>query len=92
MDEQTPLRRIASDFAANPVADFGVALLAVIVATALLAPLISPQNPYDLAQLDVMDARLLPGAEYRAAARSGLAPTIRAATCCRPSSTDFASV
>jgi peptide/nickel transport system permease protein len=62
-DEQTPLRRIASDFAANPVADFGVALLAVIVATALLAPLISPQNPYDLAQLDVMDARLPPGSQ-----------------------------
>jgi hypothetical protein len=45
------------------VADFGVALLAVIVATALLAPLISPQNPYDLAQLDVMDARLPPGSQ-----------------------------
>jgi peptide/nickel transport system permease protein len=59
--EQTPLRRIASDFVANPVAVFGIALLAAIVATALLAPLISPQNPYDLAQLDVMEARLPPG-------------------------------
>ena len=28
---------------------------------ALFAPLISPQNPYDLAQLDVMDSRLPPG-------------------------------
>ena len=59
--EQTPLRRIVSDFVANPVAVFGVGLLGAIVATALLAPLISPQNPYDLAQLDVMDARLPPG-------------------------------
>jgi peptide/nickel transport system permease protein len=59
--EQPPLQRIASDFVANPVAVFGAALLGVIVATALLAPLISPQNPYDLAQLDVMDARLPPG-------------------------------
>ena len=61
--EQTPLRRIGADFVANPVAVFGLALLAAIVATALLAPLISPQNPYDLAQLDVMDARLPPGSQ-----------------------------
>ncbi len=58
---ETPLRRIASDFVANPMAVFGLALLGAIVATALLAPLISPQNPYDLAQLDVMEARLPPG-------------------------------
>ena len=58
---ETPLRRIASDFVANPVAVCGIALLGMIIATALLAPLISPQNPYDLAQLDVMDARLPPG-------------------------------
>ena len=30
---------------------------------AILAPFISPQNPYDLAQLDVMDSRLEPGAK-----------------------------
>ena len=60
---QTPFRRIASDFVANPVAVFGLGLLALIVAAALLAPLISPQNPYDLAQLDVMDSRLPPGSQ-----------------------------
>ena len=32
-----------------------------IVAIALLAPLIAPQNPYDLMQLDIMDGRLPPG-------------------------------
>ncbi len=58
---QSPLRRIASDFLANPVAVFGLALLALVVAAALFAPLISPQNPYDLAQLDVMDSKLPPG-------------------------------
>jgi len=31
------------------------------VLAAILAPVISPQNPYDLAQLDVMDSRLPPG-------------------------------
>jgi peptide/nickel transport system permease protein len=59
--EQTPLRRFIADFAANPLAVFGAALLALIVAIALFAPFISPQNPYDLAQLDVLDGRLPPG-------------------------------
>jgi peptide/nickel transport system permease protein len=35
--------------------------LALLCALALLAPLISPQNPYDLAQLDVVNGRLPPG-------------------------------
>jgi peptide/nickel transport system permease protein len=63
MRDDSPLRRIVADFVANPVAVFGLALLAVIIATALFAPLLSPQNPYDLAQLDVMDARLPPGSQ-----------------------------
>ena len=58
---QTPFRRIVADFVANPVAIFGLALLGIILFLALFAPLISPQNPYDLAQLDVMDSRLPPG-------------------------------
>jgi peptide/nickel transport system permease protein len=58
---ETPFRRIASDFVANPVAVFGLALFGVILVLAILAPLISPQNPYDLAQLDVMESRLPPG-------------------------------
>src|SRR6202030_1806974 len=35
--------------------------LTIIMLIAIFAPLISPQNPYDLAQLDVMDSRLPPG-------------------------------
>jgi peptide/nickel transport system permease protein len=58
---QSPFRRIVSDFLANPVAVFGLGLLMLIVAIAIFAPLISPQNPYDLAQLDVMDSKLPPG-------------------------------
>ena len=60
--EGTPFRRILADFIANPTAVFGLVLLGAIVAVAIAAPLISPQNPYDLAQLDVMDGRLPPGA------------------------------
>ena len=58
---ETPWRRIVADFLSNPVAIFGLALLSLILFLALFAPLISPQNPYDLAQLDVMDSRLPPG-------------------------------
>jgi peptide/nickel transport system permease protein len=58
---QSPLQRVVGDFLANPVAIFGLALLTLVVLAALFAPIISPQNPYDLAQLDVMDSRLPPG-------------------------------
>lgn len=60
--EPTPLRRAACDFARSRLALAALALLALIVLAALFAPLISPQDPYDLAQLDVLDARLPPGA------------------------------
>jgi peptide/nickel transport system permease protein len=58
---ETPFRRIASDFAASRIALAGLALLGLILLVAITAPLISPQNPYDLAQLDVVDGRLPPG-------------------------------
>jgi peptide/nickel transport system permease protein len=58
---QSPWQRIVGDFLANPVAIFGLGLLALVVLAAIFAPWISPQNPYDLAQLDVMDSRLPPG-------------------------------
>jgi peptide/nickel transport system permease protein len=59
--EQTPFRRIASDFFSDPLAATGLVLLAIVLLIAVFAPLIAPQNPYDLAQLDVMDSRLPPG-------------------------------
>jgi len=61
--EETPLGRILSDFLSSPTAVFGLLLLAAILVVAIAAPFISPQNPYDLAQLDVMDGRLPPGAK-----------------------------
>jgi peptide/nickel transport system permease protein len=59
--EETPFRRFASQFLEDRVAVFGLVLLAVIVLLALLAPWISPQNPYDLAKVDLMDSRQRPG-------------------------------
>jgi len=53
--------RFWREFAGSRLAIAGLALLAVVIAIAVLAPAISPQNPYDLAQLDVMDSKLPPG-------------------------------
>lgn len=73
--EETPFRRIAADFAQSRVALVGLALFVLILAAALLAPVVSPQNPYDLAQLDVMDSRLPPGAPAGGGSRTYLLGT-----------------
>ncbi|MGO4808497.1 ABC transporter permease [Cupriavidus sp. 2MCAB6] len=59
--EQTPLRRFASQFFSSKIAVTGLVLLIAIVLIALLAPWLSPQNPYDLATLNVLDSRMAPG-------------------------------
>ncbi|MDF3888877.1 ABC transporter permease [Cupriavidus basilensis] len=59
--EQTPLRRFASQFFSSKIAVTGLVLLITIVLIALLAPWLSPQNPYDLATLNVLDSRMAPG-------------------------------
>ncbi len=58
---ESPWRRFASEFAQSRLALAGLALLVAIILAAIAAPIISPQNPYDLAQLDVMDSKLPPG-------------------------------
>jgi len=57
----SPWRQLASEFAESRLALLGLALLLAVIAVAVAAPLISPQNPYDLAQLDFMDSKLEPG-------------------------------
>jgi peptide/nickel transport system permease protein len=58
---RTPLQRALRAFASSPLAMFGLVVLACIIALAVLAPWIAPQNPYDLMQLDIMDGQLPPG-------------------------------
>jgi peptide/nickel transport system permease protein len=58
---ESPFRRIASDFAASRLALAGLAVFVLILIVALSAPLISPQNPYDLAELDILASKLAPG-------------------------------
>lgn len=50
-----------SEFSENRVAVAALGIVALIVLAAVAAPLITPQNPYDLANLSLMDARRPPG-------------------------------
>ena len=50
-------------FARDRIAVAAVAVLFLILLSAVLAPFITPQNPYNLAQLDIMDSKLAPGAK-----------------------------
>lgn len=59
----SPAARFAREFAESKLALLGLVGFVLIVLAALCAPLITPQNPYDLAQLDIMDGRLAPGSE-----------------------------
>lgn len=58
----TPLRRFARNYFASKIALASFVLLAIILLAAIFAPWIAPQNPYDLAQIDILDSRLPPGA------------------------------
>jgi len=57
----TPLREFWSGYAKSHIAVVALIMLALILAVALFAPVISPQDPYDLKQLDIMDSKLAPG-------------------------------
>ena len=61
--EESPAKRLFIDFAQSKLAVLGLVVMIGIVVIALIAPLIAPQNPYDLAQLDIMDGRLAPGSK-----------------------------
>lgn len=60
---ETPFRRFVSEFFASRVAAVSFAFLLGIIVLALLAPFITPQNPYDLAQVDIMDSKQPPMSE-----------------------------
>lgn len=59
--EETPFRRFVREFAESKLAMVGFVVVVIIALLAIFAPFIAPQNPYDLAQLDIMDGRLPPG-------------------------------
>ncbi|MEQ9881166.1 ABC transporter permease [Pectobacterium brasiliense] len=61
-----PVMRVVMALIGDRLALCGLIMLAIFVLLALLASLLSPQNPYDLMQLDIMDGRLAPGAQSMA--------------------------
>ncbi|GAB7202005.1 hypothetical protein OS31_39780 [Dickeya oryzae] len=58
---RSALSHVLSMLWQDRLARLGLFMLVLIVALALLAPWIAPQNPYDLSQLMIMDNRLPPG-------------------------------
>ncbi|MCB1832319.1 MAG: ABC transporter permease, partial [Geminicoccaceae bacterium] len=61
--EAGPLARFWSEYSESRLAVAGLCMLLFIIVIALLAPWIAPQNPYDLGQVSIMDARMAPGSE-----------------------------
>lgn len=57
----SPLRVFVADFFSSSVAVAGALMLVLVLIAAVAGPVFAPQNPYDLAQLDVLDSRLPPG-------------------------------
>lgn len=59
----SPLRASLLDFAASPLAMIGLFVMLVMALSAIFAPWITPQNPYDLSQLSIMDNNMPPGSQ-----------------------------
>ncbi|HEY8381254.1 MAG TPA: ABC transporter permease [Microvirga sp.] len=57
----SPLRAAWAEFRENRIALAALVVVFVIVGLAALAPWITPQDPYDIANLSLMDARRPPG-------------------------------
>ncbi len=58
---ETPFRRFVAHYAENKLAVVAFVLLVLIIGVAFAAPWIAPQDPYDLAQVSILDSRLPPG-------------------------------
>jgi peptide/nickel transport system permease protein len=63
---ETPFRQFSAGFARDRLAVGALVLLAVILLAAVFAPWVTPQNPYNLAQLDILDSKLAPGMQATA--------------------------
>ena len=57
----TPAARFAAEFADSPIAVASLLLVVVLALLAVFADWITPQDPYDLMQLDIMNNMLAPG-------------------------------
>ena len=60
---ERPFLRFAREFVRSPGAVAALVVLLAILLVAVFAPLLSPQNPYDLTQIDILDNLQKPGAQ-----------------------------
>jgi peptide/nickel transport system permease protein len=60
---ETPLRAFTTSFARDRIAAGAIVVLGLLLLAAVFAPWLSPQDPYNLARLDILDSKLAPGAK-----------------------------
>jgi peptide/nickel transport system permease protein len=58
---ESPAALATARFFSSRIATIAIVVLALTLLLALAAPLISPQDPFDLSALDIMDGELAPG-------------------------------
>jgi peptide/nickel transport system permease protein len=61
MDRSSPIARFWSEFVESRTALCALFIVLLMIGLALAAPFVAPQDPYDLANLPLMDARRPPG-------------------------------
>lgn len=61
--ETSLTKELIRSFCTSKLAIVGFVILVATAVAAVFAPWITPQNPYDLMQLDIMNGRLPPGSE-----------------------------
>jgi peptide/nickel transport system permease protein len=59
--QSTPFLRFWNEFRENKIAVLALSVVILLALLALFASFVSPQNPYDLANLSLMDSRRPPG-------------------------------
>ena len=60
---ENPAVRVFKEFAQSPVAVGGLIAVIVLSLMAIFAPYLTPQNPYDLRQISIMDSVMPPGSQ-----------------------------
>ena len=61
--DETLMARAWRGLMTSPKALISAVVLIVLIVAALLGPYVTPQNPYDLMQINILDARLPPGSQ-----------------------------
>ena len=61
MEKASPVALFWTEFRESRIALAALVVVVVMIGVAVLAPLVAPQDPYDLANLALMDARRPPG-------------------------------